>query len=363
MESRYDQLYRVLSRIVYLAVGVFLAIWFLDAITFVLLLFVTAAIIAIALNPPVTWLEDKGVSRALGTALVCLVVAVVLGLIGWLVVPRLIQQGTVLAENLPRYASDMSNRLARLLRHYPAAQQSVKYNAQNLTQLLPSFKTILWGIGQYSITALSVIVVGIVMLSVIIYMLAHPRPLLRGYFAALPAHLREPAERALARSSQMVVAWMWAQVIIGGFDAIVVGAVLTFLDVPGAVVWAGLAFFSELIPQIGPFIMATPPILVALAIEPVKGLWAILLYAALNEFTGSFLGPLIRGRQMNLHPVSVIFMVLALGSAFGIVGALISTPLTGFIKVFYEEFYLRQREKDERIDERVDNVLHRCSGG
>ena len=60
---------------------------------------------------------------------------------------------------------------------------------------------------------------------------------------------------------------------------------------------------------------------------------------------------------MNLHPVSTLFVMLAMASAFGLTGALIATPLTAFIKAYYETFILAEASKSH-LKEEVKVVLN-----
>lgn len=121
--------------------------------------------------------------------------------------------------------------------------------------------------------------------------------------------------------------------------------------------WGLLAFFSELVPRISNYLIAIPPLLVAFAVDPMMALWVLIFYTAQAEITGNFITPLIRSRQMNLHPVSQLFMVLALGSAFGVLGALLATPLAGFAKAYYEEFYLARQPDIQHEDESLTRML------
>ena len=114
----------------------------------------------------------------------------------------------------------------------------------------------------------------------------------------------------------------------------------------GALVWGALALFSELIPKIGFYIMSIPPVLGALSVSPLTALWELIFFLALNEIIGDFVMPKLRSSTMNIHPVSSIFLLLAMGSAFGLTGALMATPLAAIIKAFYEEFYVKKFNED-----------------
>jgi len=130
------------------------------------------------------------------------------------------------------------------------------------------------------------------------------------------------------------------------------------MGIPGVWVWAGVTFFAELIPKIGFYIMSVPPVLIAFSISPTTALWVAIFYIALDELIGDFIIPRIRSKTMKIHPVLILVMLLAMTSAFGIMGAFIATPLTAFIKAYYVTFFLKKRELDED-DEKITRMLLR----
>ncbi|HZO89369.1 MAG TPA: AI-2E family transporter [Chthonomonadaceae bacterium] len=359
MERRENEIYRALARAIWLATGVAVALWFLDTIALVVLLFVFAFVLVLALNVPVTWLEERRVPRPFGTLLVSLAVVIALSLLGWLVLPRMAEQVVNLSHRLPRDIVSLSARLSELFKHYPIVQRWLQPNAEALTRTLPSMPTLLMHVGKITLTVFEILVFAIVVASTVVYTLARPRPLLKNYLAIMPPHLQERAERAFTRGSQMVVGWIYAHLMVGAIEAVCAGLFLTFLRVPGGFIWAAFTFFAELVPRIGPYLMAVPPLLEALAVSPIKALWVALFYTCLNETMGTFVLPFLWGKEMELHPVSLLFAVMALGGAFGILGALLAVPITGFVKAFYEEFYLLRQPKDEHREERAENILHR----
>ncbi|RYY57036.1 MAG: hypothetical protein EOO09_04375, partial [Chitinophagaceae bacterium] len=77
--------YKQLSRLVWLAAGLFVSIWFLHQVISVLLLVFFAIVITIVLNAPVTRLEQKGLSRTIASLIVFFGMMAMFGLIGWMV--------------------------------------------------------------------------------------------------------------------------------------------------------------------------------------------------------------------------------------------------------------------------------------
>jgi predicted PurR-regulated permease PerM len=130
------------------------------------------------------------------------------------------------------------------------------------------------------------------------------------------------------------------------------------MNIPGVWVWAGVTFFAELIPKIGFYIMAIPPILVAFSISPTTALWVALFFIAVDELIGDLIIPRIRSKTMKIHPVSILVMLMAMTAAFGVMGAFIATPLTAFIKAYYEVFY-EKKALSEKTDRNIDRMLYR----
>lgn len=354
---------RPLTRTLLVAAGLLVLGWFLYQAMEVLLLFTFVVTFALILNAPTTWLEQHRVPRVAAALLVCGGVLLVLGLLGWLIVPHLADQVGALVDNLPRYAEQLANRMAFFFGENSALERKLRLNTENLARLVPGLPALLGRIGHYSLSLFEAVVVIVVMLSMVLFIVAKPRPLLRLYLLAFPPRLRDPAAQALTRSSVMVVGWMWSNVIVGSLEAVAAFFFLSFMDIPGALVWASLTLFAELLPKIGAYVMATPPTLVALSVSPLTGLWVALFYVVLNELTGSLLMPRVRASTMDLHPVSTLFMMLAMGSAFGLAGALVATPVAAYLKAYFEVFYLSRFPRDPQLDARVEAILHRRERG
>jgi predicted PurR-regulated permease PerM len=101
-------------------------------------------------------------------------------------------------------------------------------------------------------------------------------------------------------------------------------------------------------------------VLVALSINPMTALWVALCYLVMNEATGNLVAPVVRGSAMEIHPVVILFYTIAMASAFGLVGALIATPLAAFVKAYYDEFYLAARSAPSHMEASVEMMLERA---
>ncbi len=347
--------YKQLSRLVWLAAGLFVSIWFIHQVIDVLLLFFFAVVITIVLNAPVTKLQVKGMSRVAASLLVFFGMLVMFGLIGWMVIPKIITQVKLLITNLPSYMRNLDAQVTGWISNHSEAGTPETPSINPLSGQLSPFIN---RIGQYSLNLFQNVLLVIFFFCLVIYMLINPKPLLQLYLSFFPERKQEKASEAFAFASTMTIGWMWSNVVAGLIRAVIVWVFLYFMGIPGVWVWAGVTFFAELIPKIGFYIMAVPPILIAFAISPTLGLWTAGFYIVLDEIIGDFIIPRIRSKTMNIHPVSILIMLLAMTAAFGVMGAFIATPLAAFVKAHYEIFFEKKQE-ETFYDRNVDRMLTR----
>ena len=354
-----DRLYRSLAKAIFLAAGVFVLLWFIDVTLTVVLTFTLAMVLTIALNPPVYWLEQRKVPRPIGAILVLAGCIGILWLIGWLVVPEIVKQGKNLIQDLPALSKTLEQRLEGWLQSYPEVQKHIGEQGLSVQNALPNMQSTMLRVGRYTMSLVGAIFFLIILGTIVLYALASPRSLVTGALQAMPSKMRPPMERAIIKGSRGVVGWVWSNIIIGGIEAVLLTGFLQIMGVPGAIVWGALAFFAELVPKIGVYIISVPVLIVAYAASPTTAMWTLVFLIALNEITGALIAPYIRGKTMDMHPVSQLFWVLAFGSAFGFLGAVLSSPIASFIKAFYEEFYVSRHTPLQDGDQSADRVLKR----
>jgi len=105
-----------------------------------------------------------------------------------------------------------------------------------------------------------------------------------------------------------------------------------------AAAFGAWAAFTELIPYIGPWLGAIPPVLYALVQHPLSALWVALLFLGIQQLEGHVVVPKVMGRSLRLHPLLVIFGLLAGGEIYGFPGILVALPLLAAGKAAWEFF-------------------------
>ncbi|HEX8192125.1 MAG TPA: AI-2E family transporter [Allosphingosinicella sp.] len=329
--------------LVFGAAAAVVVLWFLYKVMTAVLILFFALVVTIALGAPVRWFVRRGMKRKAAAGLTFFLFLGTVVALSALIIPRVASQVVLLVKGLPNLIAQLNAQIAALFVRYPELQGMFAADTQALDGVVPSPGSLFGGALGVSLSLLAFVALLVVFLSFVLYTLLDPMPVLRGYLGSLPTDYRRQGARALARASRAVVGWTKASLILGIIEAVAVFIFLTIMDVPGALVWAALAFFAEFIPRIGGYVMAAPPVLISLTIGPMTALWVALFYLVSNEILGNVFAPRIRGTTMQLHPVLLLFFTLAFALAFGLLGAVVATPAAAFFSAYYGEFYLKRR--------------------
>jgi len=128
--------------------------------------------------------------------------------------------------------------------------------------------------------------------------------------------------------------------------------------VPGAddyaLVFGAWVAFTELIPYVGPWLGSIPPALYALVVDPISFVWVALLFLAIHQIEGHVVIPNVMGTALRLHPLLVIFGLLAGAEIYGLAGALVALPVLAVARALWEFFSGRVALEPWRGDEADD---------
>ena len=94
----------------------------------------------------------------------------------------------------------------------------------------------------------------------------------------------------------------------------------------------------EVIPYIGPWLSAVPPAIYALVVDPVSALWVLALFVFIYQVEGHIVVPNVMASALRLHPLLVIFGLLAGGELYGIAGVLLALPTMAAARAIWEFF-------------------------
>jgi predicted PurR-regulated permease PerM len=330
-------------------IGVLLVIWLLYQVRGILVPFILGAVIAYLLNPGITrlerrgWTRDRAILLVFGTFLVLLVVAVVL------LVPKLTGEAQILlhryayyAEKTQKLLADLETRAVVWGRVIGLLPEQVRDAFTSLGQMAQRYAgaQLQTGVGLLN---RSVVLVSLLIITPVVtfWILRDYKRLGRKLLGMLPEPRRAATAELLAEINKLVGSYllgMAIMVLIVGCFAIIV---LSIARVNFSVLLGMMTGVLYLIPYVG---FPTAIIVIALTMavtEHAIGSILIVLGALLagNLAFDYVATPRVVGSRVGLHPLVVIFALLAGAALFKFVGMLLAVPTAGAIKVVLLRFW------------------------
>jgi predicted PurR-regulated permease PerM len=172
------------------------------------------------------------------------------------------------------------------------------------------------------------------------------------FFASLPPARHQTAYHSLIRYVDDGLAGVIrGQLVICGVNGLLTYVGLLFLGVPYAVLLASVAAVLSLIPVFGTIVSSIPIVLIATTKGLDTGILALAWIVLIHLLEANLLNPIIMGTHARMHPVIIIFALLAGEHAYGVWGALLAVPTMSLVQSSFR-FYLHEVEGLPREEER-----------
>jgi predicted PurR-regulated permease PerM len=340
------------------------------AVRHAVFLFLVALLIALLLNPLVRGLGRVWIPRGLGVAIVYLAFAAVVALAVLALATVVVQQTRHASHRVDDYFTVHSGHLRQTGAEHDLQRFQLWLNAHHLkqvkvekqgTKFLNSIgtkdvekyttKALNWAEGA-GLAVVTLLFSALLVVVVSIYMLLDMPRLTAAVdrrFPPLPG-----STPLIKRMEQALASYVRGQLLLSLIIGASSGVGLWILGMTGALphggkyallfgAWAGI---TELIPYVGPWLGAAPPVLYALVIHPISALWVVLLFLGIQQLEGHLVVPNVMGRSLRLHPLLVIFGLLAGAEIYGFPGILVSLPLLAAGRAAWEFFSERVELQD-----------------
>ncbi len=332
-----------------------LAIFYLlYSILDILALVFIAIVLAAAFGPWVDWLYKRRVPRVLSIVSIYVVIFLILALVIYLLIPPVVIQIQQLANSLPYYYSRVVSNLSQV-------QHTTDLEAANTIKSL--LENIGLGLSQAASSIVSTVTGifgGILQLAVVLvmsfYLIVQEDGLKRFLRSLTPAKYQPYVIQLLGRIHIKLGAWFRAQLVLMLAVGILTFIGLQIVGMDYVLVLALWAALTEIIPYVGPVIGAIPGIFLAFTISPWLGLLVVLVYVLVQQLENNILVPSIMRRAVGLNPIVSIIVILVGAKLGGIMGAVLSIPLTTVVAVILSDVFEDWKTEDAQGPELVEKI-------
>ena len=305
-----------------------------------LMLIYVSALIAMGFSPLVRVIERprkaggrRRVPRVFAILVIYLAIIGVIVLIGFIVMPPLVDQASTLWSNLPQYFNRFQSLLVRYkLVARPVTLEEAVQNAPagSGSNAVSTVLLAFWGVVGGLFGVITVLILSF-------YLLIEAEALFKYITRFVPDERRTHLATAAREIVSKVSAWLRAQFILAGVMGVFAAVGLGLMGEPYFYVVALVAAIGETVPIVGPIIGGVTAVVVAITVSPKLALMVGAYFLVLHQLEANVLVPKIMERRVGVSPVTVMAALLIGGALWGLMGAILAIPTAAILSVIVEE--------------------------
>jgi predicted PurR-regulated permease PerM len=309
------------------AAGLFILFWMLHLVAGILLPFIAGLILAYFLDPVVDKLQSWRIPRMVGTILVIGLFIFSFVTILILIVPLIIGQISDFAAKLPTYVQQLQNLVT---------DQNKEWLQKIIGEKLPDVSKNVGENVSKTVAILSVFSLLVITPVVAFYLLYDWDRMVTSIDSWIPTHNREEV-RGIARDIDKALSgFLRGQALVCITLGLFYGIALSFVKLPYGFAIGLITGLLSFIPYVGS--MTGLMLSLGVAIVSFYPNWISIgivaaIFAVGQFLEGNILSPKLVGESVGLHPVWLIFALLAFGSLFGFTGLLLAVPMAAIVGV------------------------------
>jgi len=321
-----------------IVVGLLLA-WFFYLERGILTPFILAAIFAYIFNPVVNFFSHHlKLPRALSVLIIYLAIVAIVAMTSLAFSSRIIEESMELkqeAVTITKTAKIQINSLPGWLK--PTISDTLTNLEKGTFIAYPS-------VVSFVPKAFSRILSFIVFLFAAFYFLKEGRNMFDKILNFVPNDYKVEVDILIRKINAVLGGYLRGQIFLIFFVAMVLFVCLSILGVKFALILAVFSGFAEIVPIIGPIVAASVAALAAyigggsnFGLMPLQtGLAVIVIYAVIRQAQDYLVNPYVMGKITKLHPLVILFAVIAGEHIGGVLGLILAVPIAGIIKIIFE---------------------------
>ena len=279
------------------------------------------------------------------------ILTIIIGLVGviWLAVsfvgPLVTQQVNNLVDNAPKLVKEVEQLTDYVWKHKDDLPDSFQESIDNASEKVESIAV---GFGKWIVQFLQSFLQAVFLLVLVpfffIFMLKdHEKfaPFIYNFFSG---EQREWVRKTLQDIDHVLRSYIQGQMLVSFLVGIMLLIGYSIIGLEYALLLAIFGLFMNLIPFIGPWISAVPAVIIGFIQDPKVGIGAAIIMVVSQQVESNLITPNVMGKSFDIHPLTVITVILAAGNIGGFLGIILAVPTYAVGKAFIKNIYARRRE-------------------
>ena len=317
-----------------------------EFITAILYPIVIAIVLYYVFRPLRDYLEKKGVSRWATVLLIFILLIFIMAAAVMFLYPLVGPQIAEFTNTPQEKLEEIENKTLDFINIFNISNVSHEEFRATLMEYIQKFAKLLSeNIGSTIASIAQVTSYFIIAPFILFYLLKEDYKMRKDLVSTAPKGSRRDFRTIMADLDDTLSTFISGQVLISLIVSCLIFVGYTFIGLHYAILLALLALMFNLIPFMGPFISTIPAVFIGLADSPLMALKVLAVVSIVHLIDLNLVSPRIVGQKLNIHPITVILLLVASYSFFGILGMFLITPFYAATKVVLDDVYGDQLSK------------------
>ncbi|MCE7936693.1 AI-2E family transporter [Candidatus Saccharibacteria bacterium CPR2] len=335
---------RTIVRIVVIIGSFVVGVWLVHTLKQPLVIIAMSIFLAMALNPPVSYLAKKMPkdSRGLATGVAYTVVLLILATMLYVTIPTIVEQSRNLSQKAPSYVENLSRGndvVSRTVQRYEL-QDDIKAMQSELTQRLGFASNPLIALFE-RVTSSFVTVLTILVLA--FFMLVEGPDWLDRFWTLMPENNRAHRKKLAYKMYRTVTGYVNGQLLIAVLSATTSLVVMSIVGIPFAIPLATIVGLFGLIPLIGATLAAVVVVTVSLFKSLTAAIIMLIFFIIYQQIENNVVQPIVQSKTVDVSPLTVLVAAIIGVSLAGFIGAIVAIPIAASLRILVLDYIDRKR--------------------
>lgn len=315
---------------------------------------IAAGFLFYMLNPLVKLLMKLHVPRRMAIVLLFVLLLAAVALVFAAIIPNLIEQVTQVVDNFPGFLSELRKSSTGflntpLLRRFNLTESLTQLKLDPATILRSVLSGVSNNIGGVVSSVGSVVISAITVPVMLYYFLQDGHKLIPNIQRFFPNRLNDQISDVLTKMNETISHYVAGEALELLFVGTFTGLGYLIIGMPYALLLGVVAGFMNIIPYLGPYIGLAPALIIASTISWEQAALVCVVVVIVQQLDGNFIYPNVVGKALDIHPLTIIILLLVVGNLWGIIGMIIGVPIYAVVKTVVQYWHSIRvlREKGE----------------
>lgn len=335
-----------LNFIISMAIGLAILFYVLSKLKWLFIYFSIALILAYFFDPLYKFLINKKAPKVLAIIIIFGIIIALLILTIFFIIPSVIKQLNILYNEIPKFINSYQTLILSLepqLSRFIDPADVEALLKENLTELQKNILSFSRTIIIYLSNIVSSITFGMVIVPLILFYLLKDMLIFKeNLYTFVSKEKKKEFKEILEEIDRIVSGFIRGRIIVCFIVGTLIGIGLYFLNLKFALIIGIVSGIFNFVPYLGPIVGVILALIFAIGSSWWVLLMIVVLFVLVNQLEAIYLNPNILGKELGLHPLTVILSMLICGQLLGILGVLVAVPLAAILKVLFFRYLIQE---------------------